>query len=277
VSPDFIKTLGIRLKAGRDFVESDDSVGTRKVIVNEEVVRRLMPGDNPIGRRLLQGSAENHTEFEIIGVIGDVKQSGLDVPARPEAYTSYADPRIDWSGGDVSLAVKTAVPELSIVTPLRHVVKDVARDVALVDVRPMTDVIDRSLARRKMTLLLFGIFAAVALALAASGLYGVIYYVVAQRTREIGIRVALGAQSSRVVRMVLGQGALLAGIGVICGVGGALLLSRFLAGMLYGVGTRDPLTFAVVPIVLGVVAFLATLVPAWKAARVDPVAALREE
>jgi predicted permease len=277
VSPDFIKTLGITLKSGRDFVESDDSTGVRKVIVNEEVVRRLMPGENALGRRVLQGRMQTHTEFEIIGVVGDVKQSGLDAPASPEAYTSYADPRIDWTGGDMSLVVKTAVPELSIIPQLRQAVKDVARDVALVDVRPMNEVIDRSLARRKMTLLLFGIFAGVALALAASGLYGVIYYLVAQRTREIGIRVALGAQATRVVRMVLGQGAVLVGVGVVCGVGGALLLSRFLGGMLYGVSTRDPITFAAVPFVLGTVALLATLVPAWKAARVDPVVALREE
>jgi predicted permease len=277
VSPDFIKALGIRLKAGRDFAESDDSTGTRKVIVNEEVVRRLMPGENPIGRRLLQGSPQTNTEFEIVGVVGDVKQSGLDVLASPEVYTSYADPRIDWTGGDMSLVIKTGVPELSIIPQLRQVVKEITRDVALVDVRPMTEVIDRSLSRRKTTLVLFGIFAGVALALAASGLYGVIYYLVAQRTREIGIRVALGAEASRVMRMVLGQGGLLVVVGVIVGIGGALLLSKFLKGMLYGVGTHDPVTFVAVPVVLGIVAFMATLIPAWKAARVDPVIALREE
>jgi predicted permease len=277
VSPDFIKALGIRLKAGRDFVESDDSTSTRKAIVNEAVVRRLMPGENPIGRLLLQGSAENHTDFEIIGVVADVKQSGLDTPASPEGYTSYADPRIDWTGGDMSLVVKTAVPELSIVPQLRQVLKEVARDVALVDVRPMNEVIDRSLSRRRMTLMLFAIFAGVALALAASGLYGVIYYLVTQRTREIGIRVALGAQTSRVMAMVLGQGALLVVTGLVVGIGGALLLSKFLKGMLYGVGTRDPITFAAVPFFLAAVAFVATLVPAWKAARVDLVIALREE
>jgi putative ABC transport system permease protein len=124
---------------------------------------------------------------------------------------------------------------------------------------------------------LFGIFAAVALALAASGLYGVIYYLVTQRTREIGIRVALGAQTSRVVAMVVGQGAILIAAGLVVGTAGALLLTRLLSGMLYGVGTHDPLTFAAVPLVLAAVAFLATLVPAWKAAGVDPVIALREE
>jgi putative ABC transport system permease protein len=206
-----------------------------------------------------------------------VKQSGLDVPASPELYTSYADPRIDWTGGDAWLVVKTAVPELSIAPQVRAAVKEVARDVAVLNIRPMDEVIEQSLASRKLTLVLFGIFAAVALALAASGLYGVIYYLVTQRTREIGIRVALGAQTSRVVAMVVGQGAILIAAGLVVGTAGALLLTRLLSGMLYGVGTHDPLTFAAVPLVLAAVAFLATLVPAWKAAGVDPVIALREE
>jgi putative ABC transport system permease protein len=277
VSPGFLATLGIKLKAGRDFTEADDSTGVRKIIVNEAVVRRLLPGESPIGRRLLQGNPQRYDEFEIIGVAGDVKQSGLDVPASPELYTSYADPRIDWNGGDVSLLVKTAVPELSIVPQVRAAVKDVARDVAVLNIRPMDEVIEQSLASRKLTLMLFAIFAAVALALAASGLYGVIYYLVTQRTREIGIRVALGAQTSRVVAMVVGQGAILIVAGLVVGTAGALLLSRLLRGMLYGVGTHDPLTFAAVPLVLAAVAFLATLVPARKAAGVDPVIALREE
>jgi putative ABC transport system permease protein len=277
VSPGFLAALGIKLKAGREFTEADDSTGVRKVIVNEAVVKRLLPGENPIGRRLLQGSPQRYAELEIIGVAADVKQSGLDVPASPEVYTSYADPRIDWTGGDAWLVVKTAVPELSIAPQVRAAVKDVARDVAVLNIRPMDEVIEQSLASRKLTLVLFGIFAAVALALAASGLYGVIYYLVTQRTREIGIRVALGAQTSRVVAMVVGQGAILIAAGLVVGTAGALLLTRLLSGMLYGVGTHDPLTFAAVPLVLAAVAFLATLVPAWKAAGVDPVIALREE
>jgi putative ABC transport system permease protein len=277
VSPGFIAALGIRLQAGRDLTERDDSTSVAKVVVNEAVVRRLLPGENPIGRRLLQGSAQRHTEFEIVGVVADVKQSGLDVPASAELYTSYADPRIDWTGGDVSLVVRTAVPELSIVPQLRQALKEIARDVALLNISPMEEVIDRSLAGRKLTLTLFGVFAALALALASSGLYGVIYYLVTQRTREIGIRVALGAQVSRVVTMVMKQGATLVALGIVVGLGGALMLSRLLGGMLYGVSARDPVTFAVVPLLLAMVALLATLVPAWRAARVDPVIALREE
>jgi ABC-type antimicrobial peptide transport system permease subunit len=141
----------------------------------------------------------------------------------------------------------------------------------------MDEVIDRSLASRKLILLLFGAFAGIAVVLAASGLYGVIYYLVTQRTREIGIRVALGADKARVVRLVLGQGVLLALSGIVVGLVGAVVLSRLLASLLYGVGTHDPVTFVTVPIALGIVALLASAVPAWRAARVDPVIALRSE
>ena len=277
VSPGFIRALRIQLKAGRDFTEADDSTGVAKTIVNESLVRRLLPGEDPIGRRLLQGSEQRFTEFEIIGVMADVKQAGLAAAARPEMYTSYADPSIDWTGGDMSLVVRTTTPEMSIVPQVREALREVARDVALLNIRPMEEVIERSLTSRKLTLMLFGIFAGVALVLALSGLYGVIHYLVTQRTREIGIRVALGARVSRVVAMVVGQGALLVGAGILIGTVGALLLSTVLGGMVYGVGVRDPLTFAAVPLLLTFVALLATLVPAWRAARVDPVIALREE
>lgn len=177
----------------------------------------------------------------------------------------------------MSLMVKTAVPEASLVPHVRQAVKDVARDVALLNIRTMNEVIDQSLSGRKFTLALFAIFAGVALALAVSGLYGVIYYLVTQRTREIGIRVALGADKSRVVRLVLRRGLVLVAGGVVTGLIGAFLLSRLLSKMLYGVSTHDPLTFAFVPVVLGTIAMLATAIPAWRAARVDPVIALRAE
>jgi predicted permease len=276
-SPDLFKTLGVHLIAGRDFTEADDSTGTRKIIVNEAAVRKLLPGENPIGRHLLQGNAEQHDDFEIVGVVSDIHQSGLDVAARPEMYSSYADLDRAYVGNDFSLVVKTNVPELSITPQLRDALKAVAPDVVLANIRSMNEVIEQSLAGRRLTLMLFGIFAAVALLLAASGLYGVIYYLVAQRTREIGIRVALGARASRVLALVLGQSAMLVGAGVILGVAGAFTFSRFLAGMVYGVSVHDPMTYLVVPLVLSTVALLATLVPAFKAARVDPVIALREE
>ncbi len=277
VIPGYFTAMGVPLKAGRDVQERDDSMSVSKVIVNETLARTYFPGENPIGRRLLQGSENQHFEWEIVGVSGDVRQSGLAEVPRVEIYTSYADMRATFARGDVALVVKTSVPEGSIVPDLRLALKEIASDVALMDVRPMDEVIERSLASRKLILILFGTFAGIAVVLAASGLYGVIYYLVTQRTREIGIRVALGADRFRVVRLVLEQGAVLALGGILVGLLGAVMLSRLLANLLYGVSTHDPLTFVTVPIGLGTVALLASLVPAWRAARVDPVIALRAE
>jgi predicted lysophospholipase L1 biosynthesis ABC-type transport system permease subunit len=237
----------------------------------------MMPGENPIGRHLLQGNPSQHTDFEVIGVVSNVRQSGLDVAPKPEMYTPYADSRADWWGGEMSLVVKTRGRETSLLPQLREATKEIARDVALTNVRTMDEVIDASLSGRKLTLALFAIFAGVALALAVSGLYGVIYYLVTQRTREIGIRVALGADKRRIVRLVLAQGAALVVAGIVGGLLGAFLFSRMLENLVYGVGTRDPVTFTVVPVVLAGVAMLATAFPAWRASRVDPVIALRSE
>ena len=230
--------------------------------MNETLAKTFFPGENPIGRRVLQGSSDQHFEWEIVGVSGDVRQSGLAEAPRVEIYTSYADMRANFARGDVALVVKTSAAETSIVPNLRRALKAVAPDAALMNVRPMDEVIAQSLATRKLILLLFGAFAGIALVLAASGLYGVIYYLVTQRTREIGIRVALGADRANVVRLVLQQAAVLALGGIVAGLIGAVILSHLLAGLLYGVGTHDPLTFVTVPIVLGTVALFASLIPA---------------
>jgi predicted permease len=277
VSPGYFTTMGMTLRAGRDFTEHDDTTAAKKVIINAEMARLLVGNENAVGRELLEGGPGGHVDFEIVGVVSIVRQVGLDAASRPEIYTPYTDSRADWFGGDISLVVRTGVPELSIAPQLRAAVRDVARDVALATVRPMTEVIDESLSGRRLTLTLFAIFAGVALVLAATGLYGVIYYLVTQRTREIGIRVALGARASRVVALVLRQGFSLVLVGIIIGTVGAIWLTRLLGGLLYGVDARDPLTFVLVPIVLASVGVVATLIPAWKAAHVDPVIALREE
>jgi putative ABC transport system permease protein len=277
VSPQYFTTMHVPLEAGRDLEESDDSSGISKCVVNQALVRLLFPNESPLGHRLLQGGPEHHEDYEIVGVVADVRQAGLDSPPLPEMYASYADLRAGFAEGSDWLVVRTAVPELSIVPQLRALLHTIAPDVALANVRPMTDVIEHSLAGRKLTLTLFALFAAVALALAASGLYGVIYYLVTQRTREIGIRIALGADRTRVVWLVLSQGALLVGLGIALGMIGALALSRLLGAMLYGVGAHDPITFASVPVLLALVAMVATLIPAWRAARVDPVIALRAD
>ena len=277
VSPGYLATMGVPINAGRDLEEHDDSMSVTKVVVNETLARTFFPGENPIGHRVLQGSADRYVEWEIVGISGDVRQSGLAEAPRVEIYTSYRDMRANFARGDVALMVKTSAADASIVPDLRRALKTVAPDAALMNVRPMDEVIAQSLASRKLILLLFGSFAGIALVLAASGLYGVIYYLVAQRTREIGIRMALGADRARVLRLVLRQGAALAVGGIAVGLVGAVMLSRLLAGLLYGVSTHDPLTFVTVPLVLGAVALIASLVPAWRAARVDPVVALKTD
>jgi len=269
--------MGVPIKAGRDLEERDDSMSVTKVVVNETLARSFFPGENPIGHRVLQGSADRYFEWEIVGVAGDVRQSGLAEAPRVEIYTSYRDMRANFARGDVALMVKTSAADASIVPELRRTLKTVAPDAALMNVRPMDEVIAQSLSSRKLILVLFGSFGGIALVLAASGLYGVIYYLVAQRTREIGIRMALGADRARVLRLVLRQGAALALGGIAVGLVGAGMLSRLLAGLLYGVGTHDPLTFVTVPVVLGTVALVASLVPAWRASRVDPVVALNTD
>ena len=277
VSPGYLATMGVPIKAGRDLEEHDDSMSVTKVVVNETLARTFFPGENPIGHRVLQGSADRYFEWEIVGISGDVRQSGLAEAPRVEIYTSYRDMRANFARGDVALMVKTSAAGASIVPDLRRALKTVAPDAALMNVRPMDEVIAQSLASRKLILALFGSFAGIALVLAASGLYGVIYYLVAQRTREIGIRMALGADRARVLRLVLRQGAALALGGIAVGLIGAVMLSRLLAGLLYGVSTHDPLTFVTVAVVLGTVALVASLVPAWRAARVDPVVALKTD
>jgi len=277
VSPGYFATMGVPIKAGRDLEERDDSMSVTKVVVNETLARSFFPGENPIGHRVLQGSADRYFEWEIVGVAGDVRQSGLAEAPRVEIYTSYRDMRANFARGDVALMVKTSAADASIVPELRRTLKTVAPDAALMNVRPMDEVIAQSLSSRKLILVLFGSFGGIALVLAASGLYGVIYYLVAQRTREIGIRMALGADRARVLRLVLRQGAALALGGIAVGLVGAGMLSRLLAGLLYGVGTHDPLTFVTVPVVLGTVALVASLVPAWRASRVDPVVALNTD
>ena len=277
VSPGYFATMGVPIKAGRDLEERDDSMSVTKVVVNETLARSFFPGENPIGHRVLQGSADHYFEWEIVGVSGDVRQSGLAEAPRVEIYTSYRDMRANFARGDVALVVKTSIADAAVVPDLRRALKTVAPDAALMNVRSMDEVIAQSLASRKLILVLFGSFAGIALVLAASGLYAVIYYLVAQRTREIGIRMALGADRARVLRLVLRQGAALALGGIAVGLVGATMLSRLLAGLLYGVGTHDPLTFVTVPVMLGAVALVASLVPAWRAARVDPVVALKTD
>jgi predicted permease len=278
VSPGYFAAMGIPLKAGRDFTEADGLAGPEPTLVNEAFARREFPGESPIGRRIRRGP-DSASVFTIVGVVGDVRQAGLDREPMPEMYFTY---RSDRAGFRPSIMVVRAAGGAAALTPglvsaVRAAVTNVAPDVPLYAVRTMGEVIGESLAARRFNLLLLGAFAAVAVTLAACGLYGVLAYAVTQRSRELGIRVALGADRRAVIRLVVRHGAAIAGVGIAAGLAGAALLSRVMASMLYGVGARDPLTLAGVSALLGAVALAATYVPARRAARSDPMVALRAE
>jgi putative ABC transport system permease protein len=273
-SPQFFASLGIPVLQGRDFAESDGGPGVRRVIVNDALARQQFPGENAVGRQLRIDKAAPHT---IIGVIGSVRQAGLDQPPLPEIYLPYTQVGAENGLGEAVLVIRTSVAPASVAAAVRQAVRGVDPRLPLFKIETMEEVIAESLAARRLNLWLLGIFAAIALVLSAAGLYGVIAYLVAQRRREIGIRIALGAQTREVVGLVMGQGARLTAAGVALGLLGALAFTRVLASLLDGVSARDPLTFSGVAALIAAVALLATWIPARRAARVDPMLAIRNE
>jgi ABC-type antimicrobial peptide transport system permease subunit len=210
---------------------------------------------------------------EIVGVVGDVREQALHQPARPAIYIPHAQRPTEWS----YLLVRTTEDPHDIVPSLRRVVAELDRNLPVAEVRTLEDVVAARLADRRLAMSLFGVFSVLSLVLAALGLYAVISYMVVQRRQEIGIRMALGARAEQVVRSVLSQGLALIAAGVIAGALAALWLGRFLAGLVFGLGTSDPATFAGVALLLGLTALVASLVPALRASQLDPASVLRSE
>jgi len=210
---------------------------------------------------------------EIVGVVGDVREQALQQPARPAIYIPLAQRPAEWA----YLLVRTTGDPHDIVPSLRRVVAALDRNLPVAEVRTLEDVVAARLADRRLAMALFGVFSVLSLVLAALGLYAVISYMVVQRRQEIGIRMALGARTEQIVRSVLRQGLALIAAGVIVGAVAALWLGRFLAGLVFGVGTTDPLTFGSVALLLAVTALLASTIPALRAARLDPASVLRSE
>ncbi|MET0556929.1 MAG: ABC transporter permease [Vicinamibacteria bacterium] len=272
VTPGYFRALDIPLLRGRTLEERDAEAAGRVVLVNDALARRFWPGEDAVGRRLRMGSGE---PLSVVGVVGDVRNVALAQDTRPELYLPAQE---DYVGmlRTASLVVHGRAGA-SVAGALRAAVAAVDPEQPLYDVLPMSDVITASIADRRLNLALVGGFAAVALLLAALGVYGVISYTVAQSTREIGIRMSLGAQRRDVFRLVVGQGALLAGVGMAAGLAGALALTRLMASLLFTVGARDPLTFVAAPLLLLLVALVACAVPALRATRVQPVMALRAD
>ena len=272
IGNNYFKAMGIPVIRGRAFDGRDGGTNIRRVIVNQTLANKHFPGQDPIGKSIIV-MWNDAAPDEIVGVVGDVRHQDLETEARATIY---------WPPGRftypfATIAIRTAGDPRAIVAPAVGALHQLDPNVAAADVKTMEEVVDASVAQRRLTMLLLATFAGLALVLAAVGIYGVIAYSVTQRTQEIGIRMALGAQRGAVMRMVIGQAMTLAAIGLATGAAGAWLLTRLMQRLLFGIEPSDPLTFASVAGLLALVAGVAALVPALRATRVDPVIALRAE
>ncbi len=270
VTPDYFQTVQIPLKTGRTFTDQDNSQNTKVVIVNETLARRLWPGESPIGRRFTIWRDEKFAR-EVVGVVGDTKRA-LDKEAESQMYVPYAQ---DAGWGSLSLVVRTTGEPTAFAEAVRQAIRSVEKGVLIYNLRTLNDVVSTSAAPRRIPMLLLSAFAGVAMLLAMLGIYGVTSYYVTQRTHEIGVRMALGAQVPDVLKLVLKRAMLLAAIGIGIGIAGAVAVTRYMTSMLFGVKPIDVVTFLGVALILVAVVFIACLVPARKATRIDPLEALR--
>jgi putative ABC transport system permease protein len=272
-TPDYFKTMGMPLVRGRNFNEHDTRSSALVAIINEETAKEVFPGEDPIGQ-YIENYGPKDEKLQVVGVVGNVRHLALETAPRPELYQPVGQGM--WPS--LFIAVRTA-PEnsLTLLPAIQQAVWNVNKSVPLGNPRTMNDMIARTLLQKKFTMLLLSIFAGAALLLAAIGLYGVISYSVAQRTRELGIRIALGAQRSDVLRLILRQGMTLVAAGIIFGVAASLGLTRLIASLLYGISASDPIVFLLLSMALVFVAFIACWLPARRASAVDPIVALRAE
>jgi len=272
VGPGYFQTLGIPLLRGRDFTDRDTVTAPGIALINQAMVRRFWPDQDPLGKQI---TINGKSFLSIAGVVGNVRQLGPASETSPEVYLSHLRDPVAWPYR--TLVVRTASDPLKLVGLIEQAVWSVNRDQPVSNIATMEQVLADSVAQPRIFTLLLGVFAALALALASVGIYSVVSYSVSQRTHEVGVRLALGAEQLDVLRLVIGQGMLLTGIGLGIGLAGAIALTRFLSSFLYSVHPTDPLTFAAVALALSGVALLATYIPARRATKVDPMVALRHE
>jgi len=267
VSADYFRAMGIPLRAGRMFTTADRGDAPPVFIVNETFAKRYFPNVSAVGQVLRMGKSA----VQIVGVVGDTRQKSLTEPAEPYAYFHY----LQNMRAGMSIAVRTTGDPLRYINAVRDAIWSVDRDQTITKIEPMSALVGDTVARPRLLAALLVLFGVMGLTLGALGIYGVLAYAVSQRRQEIGVRVALGASPRSVLRLVVGQGMALAAGGVVAGVAGALLLTRVMAAVLYEVRTTDPATFAIVVVVLLGAAFVASVLPALRALRIDPVQALR--
>jgi predicted permease len=276
VMGDYFRIMRIRLLAGRTFTPLDREGSPMVGIVNEAAVKQYFPDRNPIGARIRWAREAAPRWFTIIGVVGDVKHFGLNQPDQPALYNLYPQDAQPWKRW-MHLVIRTRGNPVTMVPGVKKEVWKVDDQIPLTHIQAMSEVLGGSLAERRFNMLLMGVFAALALVLAAVGIYGVISYTVTQRTHEIGIRMALGAHETHVLTLVAGQGAVLTVAGLFLGLIASLGLTRLMVSLLFGVGPEDPATFVCVMLVLAGVALAASYIPARRATKVDPMSALRHE
>jgi putative ABC transport system permease protein len=274
VTQDYFKTLEIPLLKGRDFTDREIKDGPDVVIINKTMETRFFPNGDALGQRI-QIFPEPDRWREIVGVSGDVKLLGLDTDVNPAMYVPMVQNIYPNALRNVFLVVRTDGDPKALVPGIRARLRTLDKEIPISQVQTMEDIVSASLAQRRLSMSLLLVFGVLATLLAAVGIYGVMAYTVAQRTHEIGIRLAMGARSMDVLKMVLGDGTRLALIGVVIGILAAFALTRIIAGLLYGVSAVDPVTFVCIPVLLAIVTLLASYLPARRASRVDPIIALR--
>jgi putative ABC transport system permease protein len=271
VSPDYFKAMGITLRRGRLFTERDTKDSPRVAVVNETMAQKIFPNEDPTGKRIKFG--RNADSYEIVGIVADVKQYGLDQVTPLQTY----EPHTQQTFPAMTLVVRTAGPPTEMTAAIRNAVLELDKEQPIANVSTLAQSLSTSIAQQQFSMLLLGVFAAVALLLAAVGIYGVLSYAVTQRTHEIGIRMALGAGRREVLKLVVGHGLRLTLLGVAAGLATAFALTRLMKTLLFGVSATDPLTFGLIALLLIAVALLACYLPARRATQVDPLVALRCE
>jgi predicted permease len=272
ISPDYFKVFQATLLRGRSFTEGDEDGKPLVAIIDESTARKYWPDRDPLGRRVRFGKDPTKPWTTVVGIIKDIKSDGLDIDGVPHIYVStYQDP-----SKQVSVALRTSLPTTLLEPQIRHEIQSIDPGLPVFNVSSMNDILDRSLASRRFSADLVGGFAGLALLLASIGIYGLLAYMVGQRSREIGIRLALGARRADILRMFLRKGVALAGVGIVAGLVVSASTASMMASLLYGVRPHDPAVFLIVPLLLFAIAVLASYLPARRATKVNPMIALRE-